>query len=428
MFAGLLKALNEAAPGPIPLHKASAEVRSFVANLDRIASSAGLRRALAAAGLDLEALIAAGDVRALLEHLLGPRGLDAAALPKGLLPFHAYAEGARTAFEEHLVEAAHTVAGGDGSCRLHFTVSPEHRQRFESLFVARREALEARLRVRFDVDFSSQKPSTDTLGVDMRNAPFRDAAAVLILRPGGHGALLENLNALQADLVAIKNIDNVTVETRLADTVLWKKLLGGTLCLLQERLFVHLARLRAPGVSETDVEAALLFARDELLLPFPDSLGAKAEKRQLLLQRLQRPLRVCGMVRNTGEPGGGPYWVRGQDGLPSIQIVERAQIDAGSAAQQRIFAAATHFSPVDLVCGLRDVDGCPYDLRRFVDRDAVVLTEKSSQGRKLRALEHPGLWNGGMASWLTVLVEVPDTTFNPVKTVMDLLRPAHQTG
>lgn len=428
MFADLAEFLNATPSGPIPAHAASPEVRRFITNIDRFAFVEELRRSLAAAGLALETLIAAGDLRPLLEHVLGPEGLGAAALPKGLLPFHRYTDGPRTAFEEHLVEAAQTVAAADARCPLHFTVSPEHQNGFETLLEARRAGLERRFGVRFDVSFSSQKPSTDTLAVDTHNQPWRDAAGSLLLRPGGHGALLENLNDLQADLVAIKNIDNVTVEQHLASTLQWKRLLGGILCLLQEKLFAHVSRLSDPGAGDADVELALRFARDDLQLALPAVPARGDTGRRFLLERLQRPLRVCGMVRNRGEPGGGPFWVRGGDGLAQIQIVERAQIDPHSLEQQRIFAAATHFSPVDIVCGVRDRAGRPFDLHRFVDRDAAVLTEKSSQGRKLRVLEHPGLWNGGMAAWLTVLVEVPDSTFNPVKTVMDLLRPAHQAG
>jgi hypothetical protein len=376
----------------------------------------------------LEAALQRGEYRPILEHVVTPVGLNLATTPKGLLPFHSQAEGARTPFEEHLVETAAYVADANRRCRVHFTVSPEHQGRFES----RRDAVLQRYNSRYDVDlqveFSAQKPSTDTLAVDLDNRPFRTSSGEVLLRPGGHGALIGNLDDLQGDVVYIKNIDNVTIEERTSESVQWKKLLGGFLCRVQERIFAHRSRLDASPSEERAVESALRFVREELLGDVPESLqeqGAQA-LRAYLLRWLHRPVRVCGMVRNAGEPGGGPFWVTGADGVRSVQIVERAETDTRSESQRRIFDSATHFSPVDLVCGVRDAAGRPFNLRRHVDLAAVFISEKSSEGRPLRALEHPGLWNGGMADWITLLVEVPDSTFNPVKTITDLLRPAHQ--
>ena len=433
MFAPLLAALY----GGISLRRADLEARHdeiadevlrFAASLPQFAFYPLLRQSMRAQGLDLDALLQAGHLQPVLEHLLASKGLSYAELPKALLPFHRHPRGPRTALEEHLEEAARTIADRHGTCRLHFTVAPEARARFERLVDSVRPAVESRHGVRLDIGFSSQKPSTDTLAVDMDNRPFRSADGELVLRPGGHGALLENLQDLDADLVVIKNIDNVTTEDQLADTVRWKKILGGYLCQMQERLFGHLRRLAAAGDDSATLPAALRFARDDLGVPVPAAIASAppAAQRDFLRRRLERPLRVCGMVRNLGEPGGGPLWVRDADGLANIQIVERAQIDVGSAEQRAIFDSMTHFSPVDLVCALRDAAQHPYALARFVDRAAVFIAEKSSEGRKLRALEHPGLWNGGMAHWITLLVEVPDSTFNPVKTITDLLRPAHQ--
>ena len=433
MFAALLEALH----GSTSLRRADLaarhddaadEVLRFADSLPRFAFHDLLRQSLAAAGHDLDTVLAGGDLRTALEHLLSEKGLAYADVPKALLPFHRYAGGPRTAFEEHLVEAAREIADRDGRCRLHFTVAPDWLPRFQALLSARGPGLESQFGVRFDIGFSSQQPSTDTLAVDLEGRPFRTDAGDLLLRPGGHGALLENLAALGADLVMIKNIDNVTTEDHLADTLLWKKVLGGYLCSMQQRLFAHMSRLQAGGVGERAVEIALRFARDDLGLSVPPAVAAAgtAAQRDFLLQRLDRPLRVCGMVHNRGEPGGGPFWVRGGDGESTVQIVERAQIDTSDAEQRRLFASMTHFSPVDLVCGLRDARGRSFVLQRYVDPEAVFISEKSSAGRKLRALEHPGLWNGGMSRWITLLVEVPDTTFNPVKTISDLLRPAHQ--
>ena len=433
MFATLLEALHSGASlrredlAQRP-DDTAAHVLRFFAALERFAFYDSLQRSIAARGQDLPALVAAGDFRPVLVHLLTDRGLDFASLPKALLPFHRHPQGARTALEEQLIEAAHSIPDRTGRCRMHFTVASEAQARFTALVATVVPALERRLGVHFDIGFSSQKPSTDTIAVDADNRPFRSANGELLLRPGGHGALIENLSDLGADLVTIKNIDNVATEEQLDEIVRWKKLLGGALCLLEQRLSAHAARLGTGAVGGRALDAALRFARDELLLSIPETIAAAPpqQQQQWLLRRLQRPLRVCGMVRNTGEPGGGPFWVRGSDGETTVQIVERAEIDPNSPDQQRIFATMTHFSPVDLVCSLRDASNRPFALRDHVDLGAVFISDKTSGGRKLRALEHPGLWNGGMSDWNTLLVEVPGSTFNPVKTITDLLRPAHQ--
>ncbi len=305
-------------------------------------------------------------------------GVDAlAALPKGLLPFHRYGETSRTPFEEHLVEAAATVRDAKGLCRLHVTVSREHRAAFEAALEKARPRLEAGIGARFDVKFSEQSPSTDTVALDETGHLFRDAEGQILFRPGGHGSLLKNLGESGGDVVLVKNIDNVVPDHIRAPTVLWKRLLAG-----------FLLRREREG-------------------------------------KRTRPLRVAGVVRNEGEPGGGPFWIAGEEGA-SKQIVESAQVDLSNPAQAAIWGAATHFNPVDLVCSIRDEEGRPFDLSRFVDERAVFVAKKAHEGRPLLALERPGLWNGAMSHWETVFVEVPKETFAPVKTALDLLRAEHQ--
>jgi hypothetical protein len=336
------------------------------------------------------------------------------------LLFHRYAAGARTAFEEHLVEGAAYARDGEGRVRLHLTVSPEHRDGFERLFAARRAAYE-RDGVRYSVDLSTQQRSTDTLAVDLDNRPFRGGDGQLLLRPGGHGALIENLNDLGGDLAFVKNIDNVQTDGGRPQALEGLRLLIGHLVVLQRELFTHLQALHAAAVSRHAMAAAGDFARGTLSAQIGGETDAAA-----LIAALDRPLRVCGVVRNSGEPGGGPFWVRGAGDLVGTQIVESAEVDANDSTQREVFAASTHFNPVLLACGLRNWRGQPFDLRQFVDPNAVFIARKSHAGRELKALERPGLWNGAMARWHTLFVEVPDATFTPVKTVNDLLRPAHQ--
>ena len=305
---------------------------------------------------------------------------ELARLPKGLVPFHAYPGGARTAFEEHLFEAAGTVRDASGLCRVHFTVSPEHRGAFEAKLAEVRGPIERATGARFEVSFSEQEPATDTIAANPDGTPFRTKDGGLLFRPGGHGALLANLEALAragADLVLVKNIDNVVPDARREPTLTWKKLLTGLL--------------------------------------------VKVERES----RRERPIRVAGVVRNEGEPGGGPFWVQGARG-GSLQIVESAQVDLEDAGQAAIWRAATHFNPVDLACSLRDKSGRPFELSRFVDERAVFIAAKTHEGKPLKALERPGLWNGAMAFWETVFAEVPMETFAPVKSVLDLLRPEHR--
>jgi len=403
------------------------DLLTFLAGMNRFAFFDDLKEAMANAGLDIHALMEGGRFEEIFEYLLTPRGLNYANLPKGMLKFHRYPEESRTTFEEHLVEAAEYARNARGVCRLHFTVSPEHRKGFEILLGKVRPFYEAKYHAEFQVDFSIQRQSTNTIAVDLENRPFRLGDGNLLFRPAGHGALIENLNNLKGDIIFIKNIDNIVPDGLKGTTFAWKKALAGYLVKIQKRIFSYMEKLTDGIDHEQFFREALDFARTELFLPIPEGmrLGSTSEKRELLLSRLNRPLRVCGQVPSRGEPGGGPFWVEGKDGTLSAQIVESAQVDAHSVEQQEIWGSATHFNPVDLVCGVRDYRGNPFDLRQYVDPNAIVITQKSRDGRELKALELPGLWNGAMAHWITIFAEVPLITFNPVKTINDLLRKEH---
>lgn len=341
-------------------------------------------------------------------------GLRYGETPKGLVSFHRYGDEVRKAVEEHLVEGAQYAAAG-GEVKIHFTVSPEHLTRFEALLAEKIPGYESRFGVKYRISFSVQDPSTDTLAVNPDCTPFRRADGRLLFRPAGHGALIGNLGKIDADIVFVKNIDNVTTDARRSDTVLYKKALAGVLLALQERIFEYLMALEVPGA---ELEPIAAFIENELCVKLPKDYGTA-----LLRQVLDRPIRVCGMVRNEGEPGGGPFWVAGADGLEALQIAESNQI---APEKRELMRSATHFNPVDLVCSFRTSKGGRFDLREFVDPATGFISRKSDGGRELLAQELPGLWNGAMARWNTVFVEVPITTFSPVKVVTDLLRPEHQ--
>lgn len=341
-------------------------------------------------------------------------GLRYGETPKGLVSFHRYGDEVRKAVEEHLVEGAQYAAAG-GEVKIHFTVSPEHLTRFEALLAEKIPGYESRFGVKYRISFSVQDPSTDTLAVNPDCTPFRRADGRLLFRPAGHGALIGNLGKIDADIVFVKNIDNVTTDARRGDTVLYKKALAGVLLALQERIFEYLMALEVPGA---ELEPIAAFIENELCVKLPKDYGTP-----LLRRVLNRPIRVCGMVRNEGEPGGGPFWVAGADGLETLQIAESNQI---APEKRELMRSATHFNPVDLVCSFRTSKGGRFDLREFVDPATGFISRKSDGGRELLAQELPGLWNGAMARWNTGFVEVPITTFSPVKVVTDLLRPEHQ--
>ena len=375
---------------------------------------------------DLKKIVAEGTSEESPEWakaLLDKDGLNYGNLPKGLLKFHRYSDEARTAFEEHLVEAALYAKDCCGVARLHLTVSPEHRKAFEALLNEVRQRYEERYGVKYEVSFSEQKKSTDTIAVDLHNEPFRNADGTLVFRPGGHGALLENLNEMQEDIVFIKNIDNITPDRLRAATIHWKKVLAGYLLQLREQITGYI-QLLENDYCDIKLKEIAQFLEKQFCISLPPVKGE--EYARVLYAKLNRPIRVCGMVKNEGEPGGGPFIARNADGSLSLQIAESVQIDPLDPEAQRHFKAATHFNPVDLVCSFRDYHGGSYPLSKFRDMATGFISQKSKDGRNLKALELPGLWNGAMSDWNTVFVEVPLITFNPVKTVNDLLRKEHR--
>ena len=409
-------------------HAESAFVKTFFDHLPTAAFYADLNAACHRLyGVDIPALLQANRRREIVCALLGAEGLGYGKLPKGLLKFHNYNNNtcARTPAEEHLVEGALYAKDAAGNVRVHFTVSPEHRPLFQALVEEKREAIAKEYGARFDVSFSEQKPSTDTVAANPDNTPFRQADGSLLFRPGGHGALIENLNDIKADVVFIKNIDNV-VPDRLKDcTVKYKKLLAGILVTAQERIFSYLEDLDGGLPEREEMDEMLRYLEDTLCCHTDRSFG-DLELADYLFTKLNRPLRVCGMVKNVGEPGGGPFRAYNPDGTVSLQILESSQIDMDDPQKRAMFEGGTHFNPVDLVCGLRDFRGEAFHLPDYVDPQTGFISHKSKDGRELKALELPGLWNGAMSDWNTIFVEVPLETFNPVKTVNDLYRDQHQ--
>lgn len=376
---------------------------------------------------DIPALVAAGNYKAVVSNLLDEKGLNYGQLPKGLLLFHRSGETIRTAMEEHLAEGAMYAKNNAGEVNIHFTVSPEHKALFEKLVSEKKQAYEEKFSVGYDISFSVQKPSTDTVAADMDNNPFRDKNDKLLFRPGGHGALIENLNDIDADVVFVKNIDNVVPDSFKCSTVIFKKVIAGVLVTLQERIFNYLDLIETGKYSHDQVEEMIHFLQDDLCIKNPDTkLLEDAELILYIKNKLLRPLRVCGMVKNVGEPGGGPFLAQNPDGTISLQILESSQIDLKDPEKKAMFEQGTHFNPVDLVCALKNHKGEKYNLPDYVDKNTGFISYKSKDGRELQALELPGLWNGAMSDWNTVFVEVPIETFNPVKTVNDLLRPEHQ--
>jgi hypothetical protein len=389
----------------------------FLQKLPQFPFYKALEKGMMQKGILLHEEIENSNYQLIISYLLQEFGLNYGMLPKGLILFHRYEDGCRTAAEEHLVEAAHYARNHDDVCRLHFTVSPQHQTLFQQLVKQVLPHYEARFGVHYDIGYSVQAPETDTLAATENNEPFRDDTGQLLFRPGGHGALIYNLNALDADLVFVKNIDNVIYEPQLTDTILYKKALAAHLLQLQRRIFTSLQQLETTGDDPMLLMEIADFAENELMIPVTEQqLDA-----ELLMEKLNRPVRVCGMVKNEGEPGGGPFWVRNRKGEVSLQIVETSQIDIQNREQQAILQSATHFNPVDMVCGLKNYKGEKFDLQAFIDPYTGFISSKSYEGRTLKAMELPGLWNGAMAQWITVFVEVPSSTFHPVKTVFDLI-------
>lgn len=378
-------------------------------------------------GKDIPALVAAGNYKAVVANLLEEKGLNYGQLPKGLLLFHKTGDKVRTSMEEHLAEGAMYAKNNAGEVNIHFTVSPEHKALFEKLVNEKKHEYEEKFSVAYDISFSVQKPSTDTIAADMENNPFRDKNGKLLFRPGGHGALIENLNDIDADVVFVKNIDNVVPDSFKCSTVIFKKVIAGVLVTLQDRIFNYLNLIETGKYTHDQVEEMIQFLQNELCVKNPEmKLLEDAELILYIKGKLLRPLRVCGMVKNVGEPGGGPFLAVNPDGTVSLQILESSQIDLKDPVKKAMFEQGTHFNPVDLVCALKNHKGEKYDLPEYVDKNTGFISYKSKDGRDLKALELPGLWNGAMSDWNTIFVEVPIETFNPVKTVNDLLRSEHQ--
>lgn len=377
-------------------------------------------------GKGINQLIADGNYKAVVANLLEDKGLNYGQLPKGLLLFHKYEDGARTPMEEHLVEGA-LYAASKGKSSIHFTVSHEHMPLFKQMVADKECYYKNKFGVDYDITFSEQKPSTDTIAANPDNTPFRTEDGRLLFRPGGHGALIENLNEIDADIVFIKNIDNVVPDRLKADTVEYKQAIAGVLVSLQDKVFSYLQLLETGNYTHEQLEDIIRFVQQELCCRKADIKHLEdAELVIYLKTKLNRPIRVCGVVKNVGEPGGGPFLTYNQDGTVSLQILESSQIDKSNKEYMDMFTKGTHFNPVDLVCAVKDYKGQPFDLPQYVDKTTGFISNKSKNGKELKALELPGLWNGAMSNWNTVFVEVPLSTFNPVKTVNDLLREQHQ--
>ena len=377
-------------------------------------------------GKKIRDLLDEGNYKAVARQMLAKEGLNYGQLPKGLLLFHNYPEGPRTPMEEHLVEAA-LYASSNGEANVHFTVSHDHLELFKQKVAEKADFYAQKFGVKYNISFSEQKPSTDTIAANPDNTPFRNDDGSLLFRPGGHGALIQNLNEIDADIVFIKNIDNVVPDRLKDDTVVYKQLLAGILVELQQRAFDYLRLLDTGKYSHEQLQEIIRFVqRDLCCRRFDIKELEDAELVIYLRKKLNRPMRVCGVVKNVGEPGGGPFLTYNQDGTVSLQILESSQIDKSNEEYMRMFTEGTHFNPVDLVCAIKNYQGKPFNLPYFVDASTGFISSKSKNGRELKALELPGLWNGAMSDWNTVFVEVPLSTFNPVKTVNDLLRDQHQ--
>ncbi|ACS80925.1 DUF4301 family protein [Maridesulfovibrio salexigens] len=396
--------------------------RTFIENLQKFAFYDELKKIMEDNGIDLRNSCRNMDFKTILHYVLSPEGLNFGNLPKGLIPFHSYPEHSRTPFAEHIVESMEYAKDGKNKVRAHFTVSPEHRKRIMEHVS---QTVERYPETEFHISYSEQRKQTNTIAVDLSGEGFRTSDDRLLFRPAGHGALLVNLNELGGDIVFLKNIDNVAPDHLKKDTLEYKQILGGLLIQLQEEIFAHIRKIK----QRTDkLDQTEKFITDRLSISLPDDYSKmrEGEKSTWLLSKLNRPIRVCGMVENTGEPGGGPFWVIGPDGIPTPQIVEKNQVDLSKPDQADCMSKATHFNPVDIICGLRDYEGKPFNLLERIDRDTGFISVKSKDGKELKAMELPGLWNGAMADWITIFVEVPLSTFSPVKTVNDLLKPEHQ--
>jgi hypothetical protein len=431
MFKDLFTFMNDFSGTKEDIHKfieggEFESARYFFENIKKFAFYDDLARVIKNDGLDISNLMKSNKPHVILQYLLTEKGLNYGSLPKGLLKFHTYDESSRTPVEEHLVEGALYARSNPEEVVLHFTVSPEHEPKFKEHIAEVVDVYSKKYNIQYGISFSQQKPSTDTIAVDLENNPFVMKDGRILFRPGGHGALIENLNDLEGDIIFIKNIDNVVPDHLKDTTVRFKKALAGKLMEYQEQIFYYLNILEEEStLSPSVMEEISKFIEEELceeLIPGHDTIDATS----YFIRKLNRPIRICGMVKNEGEPGGGPFWAKNPDHTISLQVVESAQVDEGDKDQVKIAQSATHFNPVDLICGIKNYKGEKFDLTEYIDPNTGFISQKSQDGRDLKALELPGLWNGSMSDWITIFVEVPIETFNPVKVVNDLLRPQHQ--
>lgn len=403
-------------------------VYNFFTNIHKFAYYNQLKELMHQDDLDIDALIKDYNFNPILDYFITEKGMNYAGLPKGLLLFHDYKDEPRTSVEEHLVEGAHYSTDSSKVSRVHLTVSADHQSKFQDKVDSKKSKYEDKFGVEYNISFSQQKPYTDIIAVNPKNEPFRNEDGSILFRPGGHGALIENLVDLNGEIVFIKNIDNIVPDRIRNTTYLYKKVIGGLLLKLQNSIFNNLEILDSGNPSEEELNEVHEFAKAELNIFIPDAFEGYEfmEKVDFLYNKLNRPIRICGMVKNEGEPGGGPFWVSNDDNELSLQIVEASQMNMNDATQKEIVSNATHFNPVDLVCGVRNFKGENFNLKEFVDPNTGFISEKSQGGKTLKAQELPGLWNGAMADWITIFVEAPIITFNPVKTINDLLRSQHQ--
>ncbi|HBX50193.1 MAG TPA: DUF4301 domain-containing protein [Bacteroidales bacterium] len=402
---------------------------NFFENISTFAFYNDLKALFLEKGEDIEKILERQEYQKIIEFLLFPEGLNYANLPKGLIKFHKYDGFSRRPIGEHMVEGAQTCKLKDKTVHIHFTVSTEHKKNFKEICLKEKKFYESEYDSHFELSFSEQKSSTDTIAVDLQDKPFRNADGSLLFRPAGHGALIENLNDLEADAIFIKNIDNVVPDRLREQTNIYKKALAGLLFYYQNKIFSYLGYLDATPKLENEMLLEMIdFIKDGLFVALPDNFEkkSKADKIEFVREKLNRPIRVCGMVANEGEPGGGPFWVENADGTASLHILESSQIDQKNKKQKELWEKATHFNPVDLVCATKNYKGKKFNLQKFVDPKTGFISIKSKDGKDLKAMELPGLWNGAMSDWNTIFVEVPIITFNPVKAIWDLLRKEHQ--
>lgn len=431
MFKCLLAVLNNSEISNLNQLKSCAEKKDedcksallFFENLERFAFYNDLKEMFSKNNKQIDKK----NINEILKYLLQPVGLNYASLPKGSIKFHAYPDGARTAFEEHLVEALNYAASKTGSAKIHFTISENNKKEVKSLINGAIKKYDASNQA-IEVSYSCQDPLTDTIAVSLDNKPLADENGKLVLRPAGHGALLKNLNELDADIIFIKNIDNVVPDHLKSETYKYKKILGGYLIDLQNKIFDYLLRLEEENISRQLIDEIVVFIKTALELEIDPSFKTSTlkGKKEYLFKILNRPIRVCGIVKKEKHPGGGPFWVEENKGKFTKQVVETTQIDLNDEHQKNILHSATHFSPVDFICGIKNYKGNKFNLFDFRNPDTGLITKKYKDGKEIKALELPGLWNGGMYYWLTVFVEVPKITFNPVKEVNDLLKKEHQ--